>query len=130
MAKYKVIVNSIESFQELVQNVYDETAAIINQAQDQIDKLDSATDLTQELMDGKQRYSKAIHDLICDKDKAIGRRVEIAKLLVDLIKNQGNVQKTLETAEQSTISSLSLDDFKAQLQKQMESAKTTGNGLY
>lgn len=125
MAKYQVKVNDIENFQALCQTVYDETVGIIAQAEQNINLLKNSTDLKDEMIDGKQKYATAIHNFIGDKDKAVGRRIEIAKLLADLIKNQGNVLKTLENGEnQKEVFNLSMSEFKKQLQEQVEAQKT------
>lgn len=124
MAKYQVKVNDIENFQALCQTVYDETVGIINQAEQNINLLKNSTDLKDELIDGKQKYANAVHNFIGDKDRAIGRRIEIAKLLSDLIKNQGNIVQTLNNAENNKeVINLSLSDFKRQLKEEEEKAR-------
>jgi len=131
MGKYVVKVNDIESFQELVQSIYDESLAIINLAQQQINKLENSTDLKDELMDGKQKYASAIHNFIQDRDKAIGRRVDIAKLLADLIKTKGNVLKTLENPTYTQeVKKLTLEELKRQLVEKERNGGSNASQLY
>ena len=124
MGKYVVKVNDIESFQELVQSIYDESLAIINLAQQQINKLENSTDLKDELMDGKQKYASAIHNFIQD-------RVDIAKLLADLIKTKGNVLKTLENPTYTQeVKKLTLEELKRQLVEKERNGGSNASQLY
>ena len=49
--------------------------------------------MNDEIIDGKAKYAKAINDFITTKDKAISRKFEIAKLLSEIIKYNGNTQQ-------------------------------------
>ena len=61
---FKVELNSADNLRDLVQNVIDLADTQINQAQNEIEKLKKSTDLTQEVMDGKSKYAKAINDYL------------------------------------------------------------------
>jgi hypothetical protein len=69
------------------------------QIQNEINKLAQSINLNDEVMDDKTKYAKAINDFIANKDKAIGRKLEIAKLMTEIVKYQGNIKKTLEESE-------------------------------
>jgi hypothetical protein len=65
--------------------------AQIIQAQNEINKLASATKLHEEVMDSKSKYSKAINDYLNIIDKSISKKVEIAKLMTEILNHNGNV---------------------------------------
>ena len=91
MAKYKIELNSSENLKNLLQETYELADAQLIQAQNEINKLSNSTNLQDEIMDAKQKYSKAINDYLSIKDKAIGKKLDIAKMLSEIIKHNGNV---------------------------------------
>jgi len=90
MKRYILKVNSIDSIQELLQEMYDEVMRNINSIETEINKLKNSTQLSEESIEGKTKYAKAVNDFIVSKDKAIGRKMEIAKLMADIIKTYGD----------------------------------------
>lgn len=93
LKQYKLKVDSKEKIEELLQEIYNEACKNIEEAQNEINKISHSTDLNTEIIDGKAKYAKAINDFITTKDKAIARKFEIAKLLTEIIKFNGNVQQ-------------------------------------
>lgn len=93
LKQYKLKVDSKEKIEELLQEIYNEACKNIEEAQNEINKISHSTDLNNEIIDGKAKYAKAINDFIATKDKAIARKFEIAKLLTEIIKFNGNVQQ-------------------------------------
>lgn len=93
--KYKLKVNSIPKLEELLQELYNESNKIITEVQEQINKLVSSVNLNDEPMDAKAKYSKAMNDFLNTKDKAIGRKLDIAKLMSDIVKFNGNVTEAV-----------------------------------
>lgn len=93
LKQYKLKVDSKEKIEELLQEIYNEACKNIEEAQNEINKITHSTDLTVEIIDGKAKYAKAINDFIATKDKAIARKFEIAKLMTEIIKFNGNVQQ-------------------------------------
>lgn len=93
--KYKVQINSIDNLRELLQETYRLADEQIKIAQDEMNKLSNSTKLQDEVMDSKGKYSKAMNDYLGIKDKAISRKLEIAKLLTEIYKHNGDVEKTL-----------------------------------
>ena len=93
LKRYKVKLDSKEKVEELLQEIYNEACQNIKEAQDQINRIVNSTDLTQEILDGKAKYAKAINDFIATKDKAIGRKIEISKLMNEVLKFNGNVKQ-------------------------------------
>lgn len=107
--QYKVKLNSVDKVEELLQEIYNESVRQINQIQNEIDKLTNSTNLGSETMsmEDKAKYSKAIHDYLGDKEKAIKQKLEVAKLMNEVIKNNGNINDTLN--DPSFIKKTSLD---------------------
>ena len=95
MAKYKVTVNSVDNIRDLLQITYMLADEQLVQAQNEINKLANSTNLQDEIMDAKQKYAKAINDYLSIKDKAISKKLEIAKLLSEILKHNGDVDSTL-----------------------------------
>ncbi len=93
LKRYKLKLDSKEKIEELLQEIYSEACKNIEEAQNEINKITHSTDLSTEIIDGKAKYAKAINDFIATKDKAIARKFEIAKLLSEIIKFNGNVQQ-------------------------------------
>lgn len=89
--KYKVKLNSIEKIEEICQIQYDEANQNVVRLQDEINKLASSTNLNECSVDERAKFAKAMNDYITNKDKAIGRKLEIAKLMVEIYKHNGNV---------------------------------------
>lgn len=104
-AKYKIIVNSVDNIRDLLQETYRLADEQIVQAQNEINKLANSTNLQEEAMKSKQQYAKAIQDYMDIKDKAISKKLDIAKLLTEIFKHNGNIEDTLnDSASQKNMS--------------------------
>lgn len=90
MAKYSVEINDSRNVKELLNIAYKHADEQLVQAQDEINKLSNSTKLEQEPMDAKQKYAKAINDYLSIKDKAISKKMEIAKILSDIMLHNTN----------------------------------------
>lgn len=97
--RYKVKLNSAPKIEELLQQLYDESDRIIVEIQTEMNKLANSIDLSQEIVDGKAKYAKAMNDYLSNKDKAIGRKLDIAKLMSEILKYNGNVKLALNEGE-------------------------------
>ena len=90
--KYKLKLNSVEKIEELLQELYEEADKNIVEIQTEMNKLTNSVQLSDEIMDAKAKYAKAMNDFITNKDKAIGRKLDIAKLMSEILKYNGNVK--------------------------------------
>ena len=90
--KYKLKLNSTQKIEELLQELYDEADKNIVEIQQQMNKLDNSVQLNNEIVDAKAKYAKSMNDFITNKDKAIGRKLDIAKLMSEILKFNGNVK--------------------------------------
>jgi len=83
----------------LLQELYDEASKNIVEIQNEINKLSSSTQLNNEIMDAKAKYAKAMNDFSSNKNKALATKMDIAKLMTEVIKFNGNVKKMNEESE-------------------------------
>lgn len=97
--RYKLRLNSLDKIEELLQELYNEADKNIVEIQNQMNKLSNSVALNDEIMDSKTKYAKAMNDFITNKDKAIGRKLEIAKLMTEIHKFNGDVRKMVDNEE-------------------------------
>lgn len=97
--RYKLRLNSLDKIEELLQELYNEADKNIVEIQNQMNKLSNSVALNDEIMDSKTKYAKAMNDFITNKDKAIGRKLDIAKLMTEIHKFNGDVRKMVENEE-------------------------------
>lgn len=90
--KYKIKLNSVEKIEELLQELYEESDKNIVEIQNEMNKLSNSVRLSEEIVDAKAKYAKAMNDFITNKDKAIARKLDIAKLMSEILKYNGNVK--------------------------------------
>lgn len=97
MAKYKIVINNSKNLELLLQQIFDEADAVINQTQLEINKISNSVDLANEDsgIDAKTKYSKAINDLITTKQKGIAMKLDLSKLMTEIIKYNGNVNQAV-----------------------------------
>lgn len=99
LKKYKLKINSPEKIEALLQELYNDACKNIEQVQNEMNKLTNSVTLNDETMDAKAKYAKAMNDFITSKDKAIGKKLDIAKLMTEILKFNGNVGKTFAESE-------------------------------
>lgn len=97
--RYRLKVNSLPKIEELLQELYDEADGNIVEIQNEINKLANSVQLSTEPVDAKAKYAKAMNDYITNKDKAIGRKLDIAKLMSEILKYNGNIKRTVAEGE-------------------------------
>ena len=122
MAKYKVSLNNTKNLELLLQQIYDESDSLVNQTQIEINKIANSVDLANEdsKIDAKTKYSKAINDLINTKQKAINMKLDIGKLLSEIIKYHGNTAQALGETQTGT---LNFDALKKKLRESLDKSK-------
>ena len=96
MAKFKIELNNANNVRDLLQETYRLADQQLVQAQDEMNKLAKATRLQEEVMDSKQKYSKAMNDYLTIKDKAIRTKLDIAKLMTDIMNHNGDIKEAVE----------------------------------
>ena len=125
MAKLKINLNDAESVRQLAQEIYLLSETQLIQAQNEINKLANATQLQDEPMDSKAKYAKAINDFMSIKDKAIAMKLQVAKLLADVMAHKGNVNDTMNDIQAGA----GIIDFKKikEMVKEVNSTETEEN---
>lgn len=99
LKKIKIKINNPARLEDLLQELYSEACQNIEQIQTEMNKLSNSIRLNDEIMDAKTKYAKAMNDYIANKGKAINIKLDIAKLMSEIIKYNGNVNKTLDESE-------------------------------
>ena len=119
--RFKVKLNSPEKIEELLQELYNEACKNIEEIQIQMNKVANSVQLNDEIMDAKAKYAKAMNDFIVSKDKAIGRKLEIAKLLSEILKYNGNLTKASENSD--IFNNFKWDDLQKMVQEEDDDNK-------
>lgn len=112
MGKFKIELNDVQNLRDLLQIAYNLADEQVIQAQNEINKLASATKLTEESMDAKAKYGKVINDYLSIKDKAISKKLDIAKILNDVYVHNGDVKNALENGEAGKKMDFNFDDIR------------------
>lgn len=112
MGKLKIELNDIQNIRDLLQETYRLADEQIVQAQNEINKLSVSTQLENEAMDAKSKYAKAINDYLGMKDKAISKKLDIAKILTDIYHHNGDVKSALEDGTNTKDMDFNFDDIK------------------
>lgn len=104
MAKLKIEINDVNNIRDLLQNAYNLSDEQIVQAQNEINKLSTSSNLVDEPMDARAKYAKAINDYLAIKDKAIAKKIDIAKVLSEVYKHNGDVGGALSNDSMKNVS--------------------------
>lgn len=99
LKKLKIKLNSPARLEALLQELYNEACKNIEQIQLEMNKLSNSIQLNNEIVDAKAKYAKAMNDYIANKGKAIGIKMDIAKLMSEVIKYNGNINKMQNESE-------------------------------
>ena len=124
MGKLKIQVNDLQNVRDLLQTAYDLANEQIVQAQNEINKLSVATELQNESIDGKAKYAKAINDYLGIKDKAISKKLDIAKILSDICNHNGDVNDAFENGSIKDMD-FNFDDIKKMVDESYENKEKT-----
>lgn len=116
MAKnYILKLNSVEKLEQLLQEIYDQAVKHFNEIQNELSKLSNSTNLSEVTLDEKTKYFKAVHDLMGDKTKAITLKFDIAKFMGEIIKHNGDIERTLDDPIVGKTTKLDITALKKQL---------------
>ncbi len=125
MGKLKLELNDMQSLKDLVQEAYKLADEQIIQAQNEINKLSNATQLQEEPMESRAKYAKAINDYLGIKDKAISKKIDISKILADVLKSNGDVKDAMENGSNMKNMDFDFDDIKKMVdEKYQENEKS------
>ena len=125
MAKFKIELNDSQNVRDVLQQAYDLSDAQIVQAQNEINKIATATRLQDEVMDSKAKYGKIVNDYLSIIDKAISKKVEIAKLMTEILHHNGNVGAALADAQVTGKQSFDLSKIKEMVKNMHDEKEQT-----
>ena len=99
MAKLKIQVNDANVIRDLLQEAYNLADEQLAVAHMEITKMANAVQLQETIMDEKSKYGKIISDYLAVRDKAMAKKIEIAKLLTEIYKHNGDVNNALNDSQ-------------------------------
>jgi hypothetical protein len=125
--KMKIRINSNDKIEELLQETYNQACEQISQIQEEMNKITKSTHLSDLTIDEKAKYAKAMHDYSGDKDRAIRAKMDIAKLLIEIVNHKGSVEETLnDKAFVKQPSSINFNALKKELNNDKPTTYTIG----
>jgi hypothetical protein len=122
MEKFKLKVNNIDKIEQLLQETYNLACQQYTVIQDEMNKVANATKVKDLDIEGKEKYSKIMANYLALQQKSIVQKYDIAKLMSDIIKYNGNIDDAIADSKKNN-SSLDIGKLRA-LAKQ---AQTGGN---
>lgn len=125
MAKFKIELNDSGNVRDVLQQAYDLSDAQIVQAQNEINKMATATRLQDEVMESKSKYGKIINDYLNIIDKSISKKVEIAKLMTEILHHNGNVAGVSSDSQMQGKQSFDLSKIKEMVKNMHEEKEKT-----
>jgi hypothetical protein len=122
--RLQIKLNSTEKIEQLLQESYDLTCKQINDIQNEMNKLSNSCNLADVTIEEKTKYAKAMNDFIGSREKAITKKFDIAKLMAEIVKHNGDVAGTLndKAAMKNMGSAFNIEELRKAMKEQM-----TGN---
>ena len=93
--KYKVKLNSVDKIEELLQETYDLACQQHILIQNEINKIMNTTIVKDLDIDGKEKYGKIMKEYFTLQQKSIGIKMDVAKLMGEIVKHGGDINKAL-----------------------------------
>lgn len=103
--------NNENKIEALLQETYDCACRQYNQIQDEINKIKNTTIVNNLDIDGKEKYAKVINNYLTLLSKVNGQKMDIAKLLSEIVKHSGNVGDALNNIDAKS-STLDIDKLR------------------
>lgn len=121
--KMQIKLNSTEKIEQLLQEAYDLTCKQINDIQNEMNKLSNSCNLADVTIEEKTKYAKAMNDFIGSREKAITKKFDIAKLMAEIVKHNGDVAGTLndKNAMKNMGGSFNIEELRKAMKEQMSS---------
>jgi len=94
--KYGVKLNSTDKIEQLLQETYDLACQQHTHLQNEINKIMNTTTLNELDIDGKEKYAKIMSNYISLQQKSIAQKYDIAKLMAEVLKHNGNIGEALK----------------------------------
>lgn len=97
--KYIVRLNNVDKIEQLLQETYNLACQQYTQIQSEINKIANSTKITELDIEGKEKYGKIINNYIALQHKTINQKFDIAKLMSEVVKHNGDVKGAIESAQ-------------------------------
>ena len=97
--KYTVKLNNIDKIEQLLQETYNLACQQYTQIQTEINKIANTTKLNELDIDGKEKYGKIMNNYIALQQKAITQKFDIAKLMSEIVKHNGDIKRALDATK-------------------------------
>lgn len=120
--RYTVKLNNIDKIEQLLQETYDLATRQSNQIQEEANKIANVTVINDLDIDGKEKYAKIMANYITLHQKSIQQKLEISKLMTEIIKHNGDVKGAIDDSK-GALGSL---DF-AKLKELARNANSSGD---
>ena len=121
--KYTVKLNNIDKIEQLLQETYNVACQQFTQIQGEINKIANTTILKDLDIDGKEKYGKIMNNYISLQQKSITQKFDIAKLMSEIIKHNGDIDGALKDAAKAH-TSLDIKSIRDIVNKAKESNDT------
>lgn len=125
MGRLKIEINDINNIREVLQESYRLADEQITQSQNEINKLSHASVLQEEPMEARAKYAKAINDYLSIKDKAISKKLEIAKVLTDIYQHNGDIKGAMDDGGATANMSFNFEDIRKIVDNSFEEKEKT-----
>ena len=119
--KFSVKVNDLDKVEQLLQETYNLACQQYTQLQDEINKVANTTKLKDLDIEGKEKYGKIMSNYISLQQKSIGQKYDIAKLMAEIVKHNGNVDDAI-TNLKGSVTSIDLDKLRKLAKEASQSA--------
>ena len=121
--KYTVKLNNIDKIEQLLQETYNLACQQFTHIQGEINKISNTTILKDLDIDGKEKYGKIMNNYISLQQKSITQKFDIAKLMSEIIKHNGDIDGALKDAAKAH-TSLDIKSIRDIVNKAKESNDT------
>ena len=121
--KYTVKLNNIDKIEQLLQETYNLACQQFTQILGDINKIANTTILKDLDIDGKEKYGKIMNNYISLQQKSITQKFDIAKLMSEIIKHNGDIDGALKDAAKAH-TSLDIKSIRDIVNKAKESNDT------
>lgn len=125
--KLQIKLNSNEKIEQLLQEAYDLTCKQINDIQNEMNKLSNSCNLADVTIEEKTKYAKAMNDFMGSREKAISKKFDIAKLMAEIVKHNGDINETLNDKNSMKGfggGAFNMDELRRVMKEQMKSDNT------
>jgi hypothetical protein len=116
--KFSIILNDKGNIQEALNQLNYECDYTINQLQEQISGLINSTSLDNVEISDKSEFTKAVNSLITTKTNVLKVKLDIYKILTEILKFNGNSEAAIGSLKKdNALDAIDVNAIKRQLQK-------------